>query len=83
MTNVTLMRMSEPNWGVVDTRVYALTELGKKVTRNMDGGTDEMRVLNYLRDNKTATDDQLDVVGERWVVKRLKKRGLIKELTNA
>ncbi|KKN45378.1 hypothetical protein LCGC14_0683640 [marine sediment metagenome] len=42
-----------------------------------------MRVLNYLRDNKTATDDQLDVVGERWVVKRLKKRGLIKELTSA
>lgn len=64
-------------------RVYALTELGKKVTHSVDADSDEMRVLNYLRDNKTATDDQLDVVGERWIVRRLKRRGLIKELTNA
>lgn len=63
-------------------RVYALTELGRKVTRNMDGSGDEMRILNYLRDNKTATDDQLDIVGERWMVRNLKGRGLIKELTN-
>ena len=28
------------------------------------------------------TNDQLDVVGERWVVRSLKKRGLVKELTN-
>lgn len=64
-------------------RVYGLTDLGRKVTRSMDGSGDEMRVLNYLRDNKTATDDQLDVVGERWVVRGLKRRGLIKELTSA
>lgn len=64
-------------------RVYALTDLGKKITRNMDGDNEEMRVLNYLRDNKTATDDQLDVVAERWVVRSLKQRGLVKELTNA
>ncbi len=64
-------------------RVYTLTELGKRVTRNMDGGTEEMRVLNYLRDNKSATDDQLDIVGDRATVRLLKKRGLIKELTNA
>ncbi len=64
-------------------RVYALTDLGKRITRTMEGNTEEMRVLNYLRDNKTATDDQLDVVAERWVVRSLKRRGLIKELTNA
>jgi len=63
-------------------RIYALTDLGKKVTRNFDGAnSDEMRILNYLRDYKTATDDELDKVGERWVVRRLKSRGLIKELT--
>lgn len=65
-------------------RVYALTDVGKKVARNQDGtDADEMRVLNYLRDNKTATDDQLDIAGERWVISGLKRRGLIKELTNA
>ncbi len=63
-------------------RIYSLTELGKKVTRSMDdSNSDEMRILNYLRDNKTATDDQLSIVGERWLVRRLKSRGLIKELT--
>jgi hypothetical protein len=63
-------------------RVYALTDLGKKVTRTLDGtNSEEMRILNYLRDYKTATDDELDKVGERWVVRRLKSRGLIKELT--
>lgn len=64
-------------------RVYGLTELGRKVTRNWDGtDSNEMRVLNYLRDNKTATDDQLSVAGGRWVVRTLKRRGLIKELTS-
>lgn len=48
----------------------------------MGGDADEMRILAYLRDNKTATDDQLDVVGERWLVRRLKQRGLLKELTS-
>jgi hypothetical protein len=63
-------------------RVYALTGLGKKVTRDANGtNSEEMRVLNYLRDNKTATDDQLDVVGGRWIVRRLVGNKLIKELT--
>lgn len=68
---------------VVSTRVYALTMLGKRVTADGTyGGSEEGKILDYLRDNKTATDDQLDVVGERWLVRRLKQRGLIKELTS-
>ena len=63
-------------------RVYGLTKVGRRITRDLNGSSDEIRILNYLRDNKTATDDQLDVVGERWVVNSLKGRGLIKELTN-
>lgn len=66
---------------VISTRVYGLTDIGKKVTKTMEGDSDEMRVLNYLRDNKTATDDQLSVVADRWVVRSLKRRGLLKELT--
>ena len=62
-------------------RVYGLTDIGRKVTKTTEGSSDEMRVLNYLRDNKTATEDQLDIVAERWVVRSLKRRGLVKELT--
>jgi hypothetical protein len=64
-------------------KVYALTDLGKKVTRDGSGtGTDEMRILNYVRDNKRVTDDQLEVAGESWVVRRLVHDGLLKQLTN-
>ena len=36
-------------------RVYSLTSVGKKVVRNMDGvDSDEMRILNYLRENRSA-----------------------------
>jgi len=58
-----------------------LTALGKKVTASRSDNSDEMKVLQFLRENKTATDDELSVIGERWVVRRLRDRGLVKELT--
>jgi hypothetical protein len=62
-------------------RVFALTDLGKKVTSRDTEGGEEMRVLHYIRENETVTDDELELVGGRWMVRNLKKRGLIKELT--
>ena len=62
-------------------RVYGLTKLGRKMADTHTDDSDEMRVLQYLRDNRTATDDELDTVGERYIVRKLKHRGLIKELT--
>lgn len=63
-------------------RVYSLTKLGRKVTVDRTGGSEEMKVLQFLRENKTATSDELEVVGgERYVLRRLKSRGLITELT--
>lgn len=63
-------------------KVYALTSIGKEVTKNRTGNDDEMKVLQYLRENRTATEDELSVVGgERYVLRRLKGEGLIKELT--
>ena len=58
-----------------------MTALGKKVTASRSDNSDEMKVLQFLRENKTATDDELSVIGERWVVRRLRDRGLVKELT--
>jgi len=64
-------------------KVYSLTGLGKKLCRTHgDDGTDEMRILHYVHDNKTATDDEIEIrCGGRWALRGLVKRGLIKELT--
>lgn len=62
--------------------IYCLTEVGKRASRLGLGDSDELKILDYLKNYKTATGDQLDSVGERWMVKKLKDDGLVKELTN-
>ena len=62
-------------------RVFALTQLGKKMASSRWENTDEFRVLSYLKDNKTGTDSELDVIGGRHILRKLRDRGLIKELT--
>ena len=63
-------------------RVYALTKLGKRVYRDSSLDGDEMRIINFLMENKSASSEQLEVVGgEGWLLRSMKRRGLIKELT--
>ena len=62
-------------------RVYALTEIGRKIS-SKDGDEAEMRVIRFLKENKSSTDTELEVVGaEGYILKRMVKSGLIKELT--
>jgi len=62
--------------------LYGLTKLGKKVYKNPSLDPDEMRIINYLKENKSVSSDQLEVIGgERWLIRRLEKRGFIKEFT--
>ncbi len=64
-------------------RVYGLTKVGKQQARR-DGGGSEVKVLHFLLGNPgyTATEDEIYVVGgERYILRRLKDRGLIVELT--
>jgi len=65
-------------------RIFTLSKLGRRVTKDYTGeGDSEMKILNFLRENHTATEDELEVVGgERWMLRRLEERGLIRELTN-
>ncbi len=47
-----------------------------------EGGSEELKVLHYLRDNKNATDDEIEInCGGRWTLRKLKERGLVTELT--
>ena len=62
--------------------LYARTELGKRIVSDRSGSSDELRVLDYLAENRTGTDDQLEVVGgDRFMIKDMMGRGLIRELT--
>ena len=64
-------------------RVYSLTKLGRKVSSSHEGNTDELRVIHYLKDNKTATDDEVEInCGGKWALRKLKERGLVTELTS-
>ena len=63
-------------------RIFGLTSLGKKVASTKEGSSEEMRVLQFLRESRTGTEDELGVVGgESYVLRRLKSQGLIQELT--
>jgi len=64
-------------------KVYGITKLGRRVASDStSSGGEEMRTLDYLRNNRTATEDELEVVGgERWLMNRLVRQGLAKELT--
>jgi len=62
-------------------RVYSLTELGKQVAKNKWEDSDEFRVLDYLRRNKSGTETEMDVITERYTLNKLKREGLIRELT--
>ena len=65
-------------------RIFTLSKLGRRITKDYTGeGDSEMEILNFLRENHTATEDELECVGgERWMLRRLEERGLIRELTN-
>ena len=64
------------------TNLYCLTKKGRKVYKNPSLDPDEMRIINYLKENKSVSSDQLEVIGgERWLIRRLEKRGFIKEFT--
>lgn len=64
-------------------RVFSLTRLGRKIASTHSGHSHESKVLQYLRDNKTATDDEIEInCGGTWTIRKLKERGLIVELTS-
>lgn len=65
-------------------KVFGLTDLGRRVARTKTGNSGEMRVMQYLYENRTATDSELDAVtgDARFICIRLKRRGLVRELTS-
>ena len=63
-------------------KIYALTKAGRKVCRDQSLDGDEMKIIEYLKDNKSASDDQLEIIGgSRWLLRSMEGNHLIKELT--
>ncbi len=62
-------------------RIYCLTEVGRIAAKKAIDESEESKVLRFIRENKTATDAELEVIGGRHAVRKLQERSLIKELT--
>lgn len=60
-------------------RVYKLTKLGKEIIRNGSGDPEDIKILDHLWNVKTATEDELSIVGETWRIRRMVPK-LIKEV---
>ncbi len=63
-------------------RVYKLTKLGQRaIDHGHAGDNEEGRILNFIANHKDATLSELEVVGDRWRIEKLKGEGIIQELT--
>ena len=62
-------------------KVYVTTKAGRRVLRDGSASDEELKVLQYIKDNRSASESQIEVVGSRWLVRHLQKRKLVRELT--
>jgi len=61
-------------------KVLVTTKVGRREYNKGNLSSDEMKVMDYLIGNKSATLGQLEVAScETWVVRSMRRRGLIKE----
>jgi len=62
-------------------KVYVTTKAGRRVLRDGSANEDELKVLQYIKDNRSASESQIETVGSRWLVRHLEKRKLVKAIT--
>ena len=63
-------------------RIFALTKVGRKALRDGSADEEELKILEYLGENRSASEDQLEVAGgERYLLRGMKSGGLVRELT--
>jgi hypothetical protein len=62
--------------------IYVLTKAGKRAYKDNSLSEDEMRAVEYLKGCRSASSDKLEEIGiEGWLLRSMKRHGLIKELT--
>ena len=59
--------------------IYETTKKGRRAYRRVALNSEELRIMEFLMGNKSATASQLETVGESWLISSMKRRGLIKE----
>ncbi len=63
-------------------KIFSLTKLGKTAVKHgHTSGDEEDSILNFIANHKDATLDELETVGARWRIEKLKGEGIIQELT--
>ncbi|KKN45381.1 hypothetical protein LCGC14_0683670 [marine sediment metagenome] len=48
-------------------RVYEVTDTGRKVIKNVNDGSEELRILNFIDGRGQATEDELEVAPSKEV----------------
>jgi enterochelin esterase-like enzyme len=61
-------------------KIYETTKAGRKAYKRSALGSEEMKVMEYLMSSKAASTSQLDTVCEGWLLRSMKRRGLIREV---
>ena len=61
-------------------KIYEITGIGKRALKSGTLSGDQQKALQHIKDTHAASDESIDVVADRWVVRQLEKAGLIKEL---
>ena len=63
-------------------KIFILTKAGKRAYKDYSLSEDEMRVVEYLKGCRSASDDKLGEIGiESWLLRSMERHGLVKELT--
>ena len=61
-------------------KIWESTKAGRKAYKRSALSSDEMRVIEYLMSSKAANTSQLEVSGgEGWLLRSMKRRGLVRE----
>jgi len=62
-------------------KVWVTTKKGRIAYRKASLSSDEMKVMEFLMSNKSATTSQIEVGGnEMWVVRSMERRNLVKRV---
>jgi len=65
--------------------LYKISDSGKILRNKVDTGSSEGQILNFLRDNRGGTDEQLAAIvpGGEYIVRKMVTQGYVVELSTS
>lgn len=60
-------------------RIYEPTKKGRRAYKRTALSSEELKIMEFLIGSRSANESTLETVGELWLIRSMKRRGLIKE----